>query len=191
MLGAIRRFLEEGYRFIGLDHFARPEDELTRALEDRTLRRNFMGYTTQAGVDLLGFGASAISELRGSYAQSMRDLEGWTAAVSERGLATMRGHRLSQDDVERRWIIGRIMCHGELRAGEFEAAFGRPFASRYGSELERLDPAIADGLVTRADDGSLRVTPLGRLLVRNVAMVFDAYLGDQRKTGKPLFSKTV
>ena len=191
MLGAIRRFLEEGYRFIGLDHFARPEDELTHALEDRTLRRNFMGYTTQVGVDLFGFGPSAISELRGSYAQSTRDLEGWGAAVAERGLATMRGHRLSQDDAERRWIIGRIMCHGELRAGEFEATFGRPLTPRYGSELERLDPAIADGLVTRTDDGSLRVTPLGRLLVRNVAMVFDAYLGDQRKTGKPLFSKTV
>jgi oxygen-independent coproporphyrinogen-3 oxidase len=191
MLGAIRRFLEEGYRFIGLDHFARPEDELTHAVEDRTLRRNFMGYTTQAGVDLLGFGPSAISELRASYAQSMRDLQGWGSAVAERGLATMRGHRLSQDDTERRWIIGRIMCHGELRAGEFEATFGRPFAPRYGPELESLDPAIADGLVTRADDGSLRVTPLGRLLVRNVAMVFDAYLGDQRKSGKPLFSKTV
>jgi oxygen-independent coproporphyrinogen-3 oxidase len=191
MLSAIRRFLDEGYRFIGLDHFARPEDELSQAVGERTLRRNFMGYTTQAGVDLLGFGPSAISELRGSYAQSMRDLPGWEGAVAERGLATMRGHRLSRDDRERRWIIGRIMCHGELRADEFEATFGCAFADRYRSDLERLEPAIADGLVTRAGDGSLEVTPLGRLLVRNVAMVFDAYLGDQRRSGKPLFSKTV
>ncbi|MDH3211047.1 MAG: oxygen-independent coproporphyrinogen III oxidase [Myxococcales bacterium] len=191
MLGAIRRFLEEGYRFIGLDHFARPEDELSRAVGDRTLRRNFMGYTTQAGVDLLGFGPSAISELRESYAQSFRDLDSWQPAAAEHGLATMRGHHLSQDDVERRWIIGRIMCHGELRAEEFEATFGHVFAPRYARELEQLGPVIADGLVTRAEDGSLCVTPLGRLLVRNVAMVFDAYLGDQRKSGKPLFSKTV
>jgi len=191
MLGAIRRFLGAGYRFIGLDHFARPDDELSRALDDRTLRRNFMGHTTQAGVELFGFGPSAISELRGSYAQSHRGLEEWEQAVIEHGLATMRGHFLSEDDIERRWVIGRIMCHGELRAEEFEAAFGRPFAERFAPELETLTPLIEDGLVTRAPDGSLAVTPLGRLLVRNVAMAFDAYLAEQRKAGKPIFSKTV
>jgi oxygen-independent coproporphyrinogen-3 oxidase len=191
MLGAIRRFLGEGYRFIGLDHFARPEDELSRALDDRTLRRNFMGHTTQAGVDLFGFGPSSISELRGSYAQSYRGLKEWQQAVFDGGLATMRGHFLSRDDIERRWVIGRIMCHGELRAEEFKAAFGSPFAERFAPELAELDPLIADGLVTRAEDGSLAVMPLGRLLVRNVAMAFDAYLAEQRKAGKPIFSKTV
>jgi oxygen-independent coproporphyrinogen-3 oxidase len=191
MLRAIRRFLEAGYRFIGLDHFARPEDELTQALRDRTLRRNFMGYTTQAGVDLLGFGPSSISELRGSYAQSQRGLDDWHQAVEAEGVATMRGHELTPDDVERRWIIGRIMCHGELRAPEFEEAFGRPFAPAYAAELAALQTPIDDGLVTRAEDGSLAMTPLGRLLVRNVAMVFDAYLPEQQKTGKPMFSKTV
>jgi oxygen-independent coproporphyrinogen-3 oxidase len=191
MLGAIRRFLEAGYRFIGLDHFARPEDELSRALDDRTLRRNFMGHTTQAGVELFGFGPSAISELCGSYAQSHRGLREWEEALLERGLATMRGHFLSQDDVERRWVIGRIMCHGELRAEEFGAAFGRPFAESFAPELESLGPLITDGLVDRAEDGSLVVMPLGRLLVRNVAMAFDAYLAEQRKAGRPIFSKTV
>jgi oxygen-independent coproporphyrinogen-3 oxidase len=150
-----------------------------------------MGHTTQAGVDLFGFGPSSISELRGSYAQSYRGLKEWQQAVFDGGLATMRGHFLSRDDVERRWVIGRIMCHGELRAEEFEAAFGRPFAERFAPELAELDPLIADGLVTRAEDGSLAVMPLGRLLVRNVAMVFDAYLAEQRKAGKPIFSKTV
>ncbi len=150
-----------------------------------------MGHTTQAGVDLIGFGPSAISELRGSYAQSHRDLDGWEAAVDERGLATMRGHRLSRDDVERRWVIGRIMCHGEVRAGEFEDAFGGEFASRFASELLALESAIADGVVALDVDGSLRVTTLGRLLVRNVAMRFDAYLADQKKSSKPMFSKTV
>lgn len=191
MLMAIRRFLDEGYLFIGLDHFARPDDELATALSDRTLRRNFMGHTTQAGVDLLGFGPSAISELRGSYAQSYRDVPSWQKAVETEGLATMRGHRLSRDDVERRWLIGRIMCHGELRAEEFSDAFGRPLAEAYAAELRHLDPAVDDGLVERAQDGSLRVLPAGRLLVRNVAMVFDAYLAAQRESGAPMFSKTV
>ena len=150
-----------------------------------------MGHTTQAGVDLLGFGPSAISELRGSYAQGQRELGAWEAAVANDGVATSRGHRLSPDDIERRFIIGRIMCLGELTAAEFEAEFGRPFAASYAAELAALAPLVADGLVALSDDGSLSVTPLGRLLIRNVAMVFDAYLAQQREAGRPIFSKTV
>lgn len=188
---AIRRFLAEGYVFIGLDHFARPEDELATALEDRTLRRNFMGHTTQAGVDLIGFGPSAISELRRSYAQNTRDVAGWLDAIERRGLATMRGHRLSRDDLERRWVISRILCHSELRASEFEEAFGRSFRDAYPGELEALAGPARDGLVEIAADGSLLVTPAGRLLVRNLAMPFDAYLAAQRQSGQRMFSKTV
>jgi len=191
MLHAIRRFLDAGYRFIGLDHFAKPDDELSQALEARTLRRNFMGHTTQAGVDLLGFGPSAISELRGSYAQNQRELGAWQAAVQEQGLATLRGHSLSEDDLERRWLIGRLMCLGELRAEDYAKRFGRPFGDAYSAELSRLDAMVADGLVIRSADGTLRMTGLGRLFVRNVAMVFDAYLPEQQKTGQPMFSKTV
>jgi oxygen-independent coproporphyrinogen-3 oxidase len=191
LLAAIHRFLEAGYRYIGLDHFARPDDELSRAQRDHTLRRNFMGYTTQAGVDLIGFGPSAISELRGGYAQSHRELDAWHQAVAEHGVATLRGHALSQDDVERRWIIGRIMCLGELRAAEYQAAFGRRFATAYARELEALEPARRDGLLERAEDGSLAATPLGRLLVRNLAMAFDAYLPEQQRAGRPMFSRTV
>ncbi len=191
MLDAIESFLDAGYRFIGLDHFAKPEDELSEALVDRTLRRNFMGHTTQAGVDLIGFGPSAISELRASYAQSHRKLEDWQNAVREHGLATMRGHQLTRDDIERRWVIGRLMCHGELRADEFEAIFDHPFASRFARELQQLVPFAADGLVELVPDGSIVVAPLGRLLVRNIAMVFDAYLADQKKGAQPMFSKTV
>ncbi|MFQ5418214.1 MAG: oxygen-independent coproporphyrinogen III oxidase, partial [Myxococcota bacterium] len=138
LLLAIRRLLDAGYLFIGLDHFARPDDELATALRDRTLRRNFMGHTTQAGVDMIGFGPSAISELRGSYAQSQRDLKAWGAAVASGGVATMRGHLLSEDDIERRWIISRIMCLGALSAAEFRAEFGSEFAQRYAQELESL-----------------------------------------------------
>jgi oxygen-independent coproporphyrinogen-3 oxidase len=191
MLTAIRRFLAEGYLFIGLDHFARDGDELAKALADRSLRRNFMGHTTQAGVDLFGFGPSAISELRSSYAQSHREVPAWEQAVRERGVATMRGHRLSRADTERRWIINRILCHGELRAREFEDTFGRVFAETYRAELATLAPAREDGLVEIGADGSLRTTPIGRLLVRTVAMAFDAYLPEQQKRGQRIFSKTV
>ena len=191
MTTAIRRFLDAGYLFIGLDHFARPDDELARALADRTLRRNFMGHTTQAGVDLLGFGPSAISELRASYAQSVREEPEWRRAIAERGLATMRGHRLSRDDQERRWIIGRVLCHGELRASEFQEAFGRDLAEVYRAELASLEPAERDGLLVRHADGGFSVTPTGRLLVRNLAMAFDAYLEGQRRSGQRMFSKTV
>ncbi len=191
MLLAIRRFLDAGYLFIGLDHFAKPDDELATALRNRSLRRNFMGHTTQAGVDMIGFGPSSISELRGSYAQSQRDLPEWEQAVEAKGVATMRGHLLTDDDIERRWVIGRIMCLGELRADEFEQEFGREFRSAYASELEALATMVGDGLLTIAGDGSLEVTPLGRLLVRNVAMKFDAYLPEQQRSGKQMFSKTV
>jgi oxygen-independent coproporphyrinogen-3 oxidase len=107
------------------------------------------------------------------------------------GVATQRGHRLSRDDVERRWVIERIMCHGEVRAPEYEDAFGRAFGAAYADELASLAPLKADGLVALDADGSLKVTPAGRLLVRNVAMAFDAYLAEQRSSGVRMFSKTV
>ncbi len=191
LLLAIRRLLQEGYVYVGMDHFARPDDELARALHDRTLRRNFMGYTTQAGAALLGFGPSAISELPRSYAQNEREVRAWQEEVHTRGVATMRGHRLSLDDEQRRFAISRIMCHGELSAAEWSQRFGRDFATAYSPELASLDALEADGLVVRSADGSLRTTPLGRLLVRNVAMAFDAYLPEQQRAGSRLFSRTV
>jgi oxygen-independent coproporphyrinogen-3 oxidase len=150
-----------------------------------------MGHTTQAGVDLLGFGPSAISELRGSYAQNERELEAWQDAVAARGLATLRGHVLTSDDVERRWVIGRLMCHGAVRAADYERRFGRRFRDAYAAELQALEQAERDGLLTRGEDGSLAATALGRLFVRNLAMAFDAYLPEQRRAGRPMFSRTV
>jgi len=191
LLMAIRRFFAAGYVYIGMDHFARPDDELARAQRERTLRRNFMGYTTQAGAEVVGFGPSAISALRASYAQSERELGAWETAVRSRGLATMRGHRLTEEDLRRRWIIERIMCQGELRANDYGAQFGANFSADYTPELRALQPLAADGLLELEADGSLRATTLGRLLVRNLAMRFDAYLGAQQRTGKPLFSKAV
>lgn len=188
---AIRRLLAAGYVYIGMDHFAKPADELARALREGTLRRNFMGYTTQAGATLLGFGPSAISELPRTYAQNERELDAWEAKVEAGGLATLRGHRLTDDDVERRWLITRILCHGDLPAAEYAAVFGRPLRAAHAAALASLAPLEADGLVAVADDGSVSVLPLGRLLVRNVAMAFDAYLARQRESGERLFSKAV
>jgi oxygen-independent coproporphyrinogen-3 oxidase len=191
LLLAIRRLLRAGYVYVGMDHFARPDDELARALRDRTLRRNFMGYTTHADTAVLGFGPSAISELPASYAQSERELAGWEDAVRARGVATLRGHALTGDDRERRFAIARIMCHGAIDAEEWSARFGRSFAEAYARELASLEALEADGLVVRAGDGSVRVTALGRLLVRNVAMAFDAYLPEQQRAGARLFSRAV
>jgi oxygen-independent coproporphyrinogen-3 oxidase len=103
----------------------------------------------------------------------------------------MRGHAFSRDDRERRWVIGRILCHGELRAGEFAAELGSSFRERFAPELAALAPAAQDGLLVIEPDGSLRLTALGRLLVRNVAMAFDAYLPEQQRSGRPIFSRTV
>jgi oxygen-independent coproporphyrinogen-3 oxidase len=190
-LATIRRLLRAGYVHVGMDHFALPDDELARARGDGTLRRNFMGYTTHSGLDLIGLGPSAISELGAGYAQSQRDLDEWEAAVRADGVATLRGHSLSDDDRERRWVIAEIMCQGEIRPEVFRARFGGDFGTRFAAERAALEPLAEDGLLTIGADGGLRVTPLGRLAMRNVAMVFDAYLPGQRETERPLFSQTV
>jgi oxygen-independent coproporphyrinogen-3 oxidase len=188
---AVQRLLEGGYVHIGMDHFARPDDELARARECGALRRNFMGYTTRPGVELVGLGPSAISELRDGYAQSRRDLPGWEQAVRSEGLATFRGHHLDAEDQARRHVISSLMCHGEVSAADYQERFGHRFAGHFASELEALEPMVSDGLVTRLSDGGLGVTPLGMLFVRNVAMLFDAYLPAQRERGARVFSRTV
>jgi oxygen-independent coproporphyrinogen III oxidase len=191
LLAAIRRFTEAGYVTVGLDHFARPDDDLAVALRTGTLRRNFMGYTTRAGTELLACGPSAISELETAFAQSERELDAWHAALDAGRLATLRGHALSADDLDRRYAIAAIMCAGELRAADYAQARGGALAERFAAELARLRPLADDGLVAIEEDGGLRVTPLGRLFLRNVAMVFDAYLPGQQEAGRPLFSQTV
>jgi oxygen-independent coproporphyrinogen-3 oxidase len=191
LVGAIRQLLAAGYVHVGMDHFALPGDPLAVALRERTLRRNFMGYTTQAGLALVGFGPSAISELPASYAQSQRELAEWETAVAAHGLATMRGHRLSADDAARRAVIQQLMCLGEVRVGEHAAADGTPFRERFGAELARLRPLADDGLVEIAGDGSLLVTDRGRLVLRNLAMVFDAYLEPAATAASPRFSQTL
>jgi oxygen-independent coproporphyrinogen III oxidase len=186
----LARFLGAGYLYIGMDHFARAGDELASAQANRTLHRNFQGYTTKAGADLYGMGVSAISAVGGAYAQNRREVPAYQAAVAERGIATMRGYRLSPDDQIRRAVIGRLLCHTVIPKREVENEFAIAFDEYFAPELEQLEEARREGLVTLGDS-EIRVTPLGRIFIRNVAMVFDRYLREQQMDQRPLFSKTL
>lgn len=188
---ALRRLTEAGYRSIGMDHFARPQDELCEALDAGNLRRNFMGYTTHEGQDVLAFGPSAISEFRDTYAQSMKTLPEWSEAIDADRLPTIRGHRLTQDDAARRFIIGRIMCEAVLSSKEVERRFGSEARRNYADTLLRMRRLERDGLIEISSDQELRVLPFGRLLLRHVAMPFDAYLDPETGPDQKSFSQTV
>jgi oxygen-independent coproporphyrinogen III oxidase len=186
----LERFLDAGYLYIGMDHFARPGDELATAQQNRTLHRNFQGYTTKAGADLYGMGVSAISSIGEAYAQNRKEVPAYQDTVGSRGIATMRGYRLSSDDVIRRAVIGRLLCHTVIPKREVEREFSISFDEYFAAELDRLEEPRAEGLVELAP-GEIRVTPLGRIFIRNVAMVFDRYLHEQQMDQRPLFSKTL
>src|SRR6202034_3173475 len=175
----LERFLGAGYLYIGMDHFSQPADELANAQRNRTLHRNFMGYTTKAGADLYGMGVSAISSVGDAYAQNRREVPAYQTAVAERGIATMRGYRLSPDDRIRRAVIGRLLCHTVIPKAEVEREFSISFDEYFAPELLRLEDPRADGFVTLSPE-EIGVTALGRIFIRNVAMVFDRYLHEQQ-----------
>ncbi len=184
------KFLEAGYLYIGMDHFAKPGDELAVSQQNRTLHRNFQGYTTKAGADLFGMGITAISGIQDAYAQNYRDIPSWEKAVNERGLATMRGYHLSNDDRLRRAVISRLLCHTVIPKQEINREFDVDFDNYFAEELRRLETPREDGLVI-LDSNEIRTTWLGRIFIRNLAMVFDPYLEKQHLDAKPLFSKTL
>ena len=184
------KFLEAGYLYIGMDHFAKPGDELAVSQENRTLHRNFQGYTTKAGADLYGMGVTAISGIQDTYAQNQRELSAWQAAVADTGYATMRGYSLSADDRIRRSVISRLLCHTVIFKAEVEREFGIHFNEYFAPELQQLEPSERDGLVLLESE-EIRTTWLGRIFIRNLAMVFDPYLEKQQLNAKPLFSKTL
>ncbi len=183
-------FLDAGYLYIGMDHFALPTDELAVAQQNRTLHRNFQGYTTKAGADLYGMGVSAISSVGRAYAQNSREIPTYQTTVKDRGVATMRGYRLSDDDELRRAVIGRLLCHTVIFKREIEREFRIDFDEYFAPELDRLAEPRDEGLVTLGAD-EIRVTQLGRIFIRNVAMTFDRYLHEQQMDKRPLFSKTL
>ncbi len=166
----------QGYRFIGLDHFAREDDELARAHDAGTLQRNFMGYSTRAGSDAFAFGASAIADVGGRYVQNEPDLKAYGAAIAAGELPTRRGLELSGDDLLRRALILRLLCNDRVSrqglAADFPQLLAPGFEQVFARDLERLAPLVADGLV-RLEGDWIVITPLGRLFARNVAMCFD------------------
>lgn len=187
---AIHRFLDAGYVQIGMDHFALPHDELARAQAAGTLHRNFMGYTTRPAPDMLGVGVSAIGDVAGAFAQNTKKLSSYYAALDASRFPIERGYRLDADDKLRRHLITQLMCNFAVDTGELERRFGIDFARYFAAELDELrqGPA-AHGFVDVAPE-RLQVTPLGRLFVRNLCMVFDRHL--RAKTlDKPVFSRTI
>jgi len=183
----IERLIGAGWAFIGMDHFARPSDELAVAQANGTLGRNFQGYTTRAGLDLFGFGVSAISQIGPTYSQNLKSLAAWRSAIESGSSPTWRGILLSPDDRLRRELIMELMCQFELDRQGFAARHGIDFDERFATELALLAPMVADGLV-RVTPERITVLPAGRLLVRNIAMTFDAYLSDDPARR---FSRTV
>jgi oxygen-independent coproporphyrinogen-3 oxidase len=172
---AIERLTAAGYRYIGMDHFALPEDELSRAQEDGSLHRNFMGYTTHADTDLIGFGVSAISHIGDSFSQNPRDLPPWEAAIDAGKLPTWRGMLLVDDDVLRADLIQQLMCTGVIDVTQLQDRHGIEFGEYFAEEMPRLAPLVADGLV-EISPTAIRATSRGRLLLRIIAACFDRYL---------------
>jgi len=192
-LGILKMTIEQlcagGYEYIGMDHFAKPDDELARAQKAKTLYRNFQGYSTKSGADLYGFGMSSISHFRGCYAQNTKNIPDYYRALDAGKLATRVGYRMTQDDQVRKHVIMRLMCDLELEKAPLGEKFGIDFDEYFESSLRRLDQFVADGLVT-IEPGRIAIVGAGRLLLRNIAMCFDAYLEEMSKN-RPVFSRTV
>jgi oxygen-independent coproporphyrinogen-3 oxidase len=186
---AIDYFVGQGYQYIGMDHFALPENELSRSRQDRTLRRNFMGYTTCADSDLLSFGMSAISDLDGAFYQNERKLPGYFEAVEAGKLPIIRGMNLSPEDKLRRDVIYTLACHGYLDKGKVEARYGIAFDEHFSADLDDLRDMERDRLVEVGPD-AITVLPRGQVLIRNVCMPFDAYLR-ARPAAARRYSRTV
>jgi oxygen-independent coproporphyrinogen-3 oxidase len=190
-LAAVEAFTGSGYRLIGLDHFALEADELARAQDEGVLTRNFQGYTVRPADDTVAFGMTSISDISGAYAQNAHRLKDWAEMVTGGTLPVARGTRVTADDVLRRFVINRVMCLLRLDLGEVASRFGGAARAEIEASMRPgLGELVSDGLVT-FDGQVLRVTPLGQLLVRNVAMMFDAYLPRRAGEKSPTFSRTV
>ncbi|GAA6622443.1 oxygen-independent coproporphyrinogen III oxidase [Scytonema sp. NUACC26] len=168
------------YLFIGMDHFAKPNDELAVSQRDRTLKRNFQGYTTQAQAELFGFGATSISMLEDTYTQNHKQLKDYYQAIDKGLLPTSRGIKLTQEDILRRELIMCIMCHFQLYKQDIEHKYRINFDEYFAPELEELQRLQEDGLV-RLSKNHISVTEIGRLLVRNIAVLFDTHVRKQEK----------
>ncbi|AJR06955.1 oxygen-independent coproporphyrinogen III oxidase [Photobacterium gaetbulicola] len=178
----------DGYQFIGMDHFALPEDELAVAQREGILHRNFQGYTTQGDCDLLGLGVSAISMIGNCYAQNQKELKQYYASVGEKREALWKGVSLDDDDLLRREVIKSLICNFHLDKTAIEQQFGIEFDSYFAEDIELLQTFITDGLV-EVSDTAIDVVPKGRLLIRNICMSFDKYL--RHRARQQQFSRVI
>lgn len=183
----INSLTQAGYVYIGMDHFALPDDELVQAQQSRTLHRNFQGYSTRAECDLIGLGVSSIGKVADTYAQNAKTLPEYYTALTANELPIQRGITMTRDDQIRHAVIQQIMCHGELRFDDLSAALSINFQHYFAAELASLHSLQQDGLIVM-DKSGLQATPKGRLLLRHVAMEFDAYL---HKASTQTFSKAI
>jgi oxygen-independent coproporphyrinogen-3 oxidase len=183
----IERLIQAGYVYIGMDHFAKPNDELAVAQREGTLYRNFQGYSTHADCDLIGLGATSIGQVGRSYAQNLKELEDYYAAIDAGYLPVFRGIELSDDDVLRREVITQLICHFHLDKRAVSLKYGIDFDTYFDTELNDLEGMQSDGLLALSA-GSINVQPVGKLLIRNICMTFDRYL--REKQGQR-FSKVI
>jgi len=185
----INTLSDAGYVYVGMDHFAKPTDELAREQKRKALHRNFQGYSIKAGADLFGFGMSAISHFGTVYAQNAKDLPAYYKAVESGRFPTVLGYTMTADDVLRKYVIMRLMCDLELDKREIEQRFKINFDEYFSDALEQLKEFIPLQLLT-LDHDRIQVSDTGRFVLRNIAMCFDAYLPAMTKE-KPIFSRTV
>ncbi|MEO5566457.1 MAG: oxygen-independent coproporphyrinogen III oxidase, partial [Luteimonas sp.] len=187
---AIEKLTAAGYVYIGMDHFALPDDDLAQAQQRGSLHRNFMGYTTHADSDLLGLGVSAISHIGDSFSQNPRDLPSWQIALDDGRLPVFRGMNMDQDDVLRADLVQQLMCQGEIPVTALERRHGIVFGEYFSESMAKLQPLVADGLVRIMPD-RITATTQGRLLLRNIAMCFDRYLDPPADGAAPRFSRAI
>jgi oxygen-independent coproporphyrinogen-3 oxidase len=181
-----QRLTEAGYVYIGMDHFAKPDDELAVAQREGHLYRNFQGYSTHSDCDLIGLGITSIGLVGDAYIQNVKELDEYDRLISQGRLPVFKGVELDADDKLRRAVITQLICHFELNFAAIEHQFSIKFADYFAGELDALLPMQADGLLALSAD-SIRVLSAGRLLIRNICMVFDKYLAKKQQQ----FSKVI
>jgi oxygen-independent coproporphyrinogen-3 oxidase len=186
---SIEKLIAAGYEYIGMDHFAKPTDELAIAQKEGTLYRNFQGYSTKVGCDVYAFGVSAISQYENIYAQNLKNIRDYYERLDNGEAATGVGYRMTEDDHIRKETIMQLMCNLEIDKPRVEREFGINFDQYFADDIKKLDVFIDEGLVENTAD-SIKVSESGLLIIRNIAMCFDAYL-EQMIREKPVFSKTV
>ncbi|MCX7085272.1 MAG: oxygen-independent coproporphyrinogen III oxidase [Methylococcales bacterium] len=182
-----QKLLAAGYVYIGMDHFAKPDDELAIAQREGKLYRNFQGYSTHSDCDLIGFGITSIGRVGDVYSQNVKDLESYEQLLSQQKLPVFKGVALDDDDKCRAAVITQLICNFQLTFSQIERAYALRFAEYFSLELEALKPMQADGLVNLTEEG-IEVLSAGRFLIRNICMVFDKYLAQKHQQQ---FSKVI